>query len=134
MSSFQVSTAHIDALVAARNLVNRTQHAHLCDSMNDDQLGRFLIRANLDSLAAQYRDPVDEAEIAAYRFNPVTTAARKHSVVQLMKAAQCFAYQSCEVENWDTCDAKKFCDQLNALLIGCLPGYDEAAWGIYAAG
>ena len=40
-----------------------TSFAHLGDRMSDDQLGQWLLRANLESLAARYRDPIDETEI-----------------------------------------------------------------------
>jgi hypothetical protein len=48
--------------------------------------------------------------------------------VQVLKAIQSYAYQSCEHPEWDGSLAKRFCDWLESAIIGDLPGYDDAEW------
>jgi hypothetical protein len=108
----------------------------------ENELGRALWLANVDSIAARYppteSTPGDGvtrypdmwpeggiAEVAAYRH-----ALVEFPVVATIKAAHCFEYQSCDVSNWDESWAAKFCEKLVAILIPELPGYEAAPWGI----
>jgi hypothetical protein len=130
MSCFQVSDAHIDALVQARNLVNKKAFAHLCDKMTDVELGRWLVRANMESVFARYNgrhdSAVNEAEIAAYEPGP----RRAWTIVELLKAVHVYAYQANEIRDWEASDVRRFCEELTALLIPCLPEWDALPWGI----
>lgn len=103
----------------------------------ENELGRALVLANLDSLQARYpgdgegglRHPdllggYTVAELLSFR-----NALVERPVVELVKAVHCFAYQACEVSNWETCWAKRFCDELESVLVRNLPGYDAAPWG-----
>lgn len=49
--------------------------------------------------------------------------------VQVIKACDCFDYQSCEHEGWVTSEAKAYIDALRHHAWSALPGYDGAAWG-----
>ena len=53
------------------------------------------------------------------------------SQVQIIKAARCLDYQSCEHPGWEQSDA---CKLLQAIIgddtSAHLPGYDEAEWEI----
>ncbi|ETB37543.1 hypothetical protein O974_28215, partial [Mycobacterium avium 11-0986] len=43
---------------------------------------------------------------------------------------QCYEYQACEPNDWQTTEAYAFCRELHNMLIQVLPGYDPAPWGI----
>ncbi|MGA7121199.1 MAG: hypothetical protein WBY94_13930 [Polyangiaceae bacterium] len=130
MSAFLVSKRHIDALVYARSL-SRYPSANLLPKLSDDELGRRLWRENMASLAglygARHGDQIDEGALAAYRY---ARPAKALSVVGLIKACHCYAYQACEHEAWAKSDARAYCDVLVDMLTHRLPGYDEAAWGL----
>jgi hypothetical protein len=52
------------------------------------------------------------------------------NAVQVIKACDCFNYQSCEHgDEWEASEAKAFIDSLRASAWRELPGYDEAEWG-----
>lgn len=125
MSAFQVSNKHIDAMVAARQLL-KAGHFAVAPNLSDDEFGRLLIRENMASLAARYRDPIDEAEIAAYTYTP----CRLPMVVALIKAVHCYQYQACEHEGWEKSDAAGYCREMLDGLSRQLPGYNDAPWGI----
>ena len=46
------------------------------------------------------------------------------------KAIDCYEYQSCEHAGWPRSEARALCAALRHRLIGELPGYDAAPWGI----
>ena len=49
--------------------------------------------------------------------------------VQVIKACDCYAYQSCEHPGWESSHAKKMVDSIASAACSHLPGYDDAAWG-----
>jgi len=49
--------------------------------------------------------------------------------VQLLKSIACLEYQSCEHDEWEQCQAKKYLDGLRADAVRMLPKWDEAEWG-----
>lgn len=51
--------------------------------------------------------------------------------VQVIKAIDCFEYQTCEHPEWKDSEARKFCQALRGKAISLLPGYDEAAWEVH---
>lgn len=103
-----------------------------CDDADD--VGRMLLAENIASVAHRYADdtfdelpgPVRKTRVEDYRyrypgrFDPVT----------LLKAIDCYAYQSCEHPRWAYSKANAFCCALRRRLIARLPGYDAAPWGI----
>lgn len=48
---------------------------------------------------------------------------------QVLKACDCFEYQSCEHEGWHTSESKAFIDALRKSAWQRVPGYDSAQWG-----
>jgi hypothetical protein len=125
MSAFQVSNAHIDALVHARSFC---RYGQLLAGKTDTDVGQLLIRENMRSLAFRYRDqPVNEKAIARYSFRGVR---KSFTVVELIKAVHCYQYQACEHDGWEASDAARYCLDLLDVLVHALTGYSEAAWGI----
>lgn len=93
------------------------------------EIGRALALANVQSMDACYNgrhtSADDYADALAFRCEPVTL-----DPVTLIKQVHCYAYQSCEAPGWDSSWAKKFCAELESILIRNLPGYEAAPWGV----
>ena len=82
----------------------------------------------IDENAASVNYRYDENELFVYRYQrPRHTT---WSAVELLKTVDCYEYQSCEHPGWAQSQAHAFCESLRARLIGTLPGYDDASWGI----
>ena len=56
-------------------------------------------------------------------------AFRKFDPVQVLKACDCYVYQSCEHNGWLDSEARAFIDVLIHRTIGHLQGYEDAIWG-----
>jgi hypothetical protein len=141
MSAWIVSKKHIDYMVTAALTCERKrgygpdyggQRVHLG---NADEVGAGLLAENIESVAYRYdsRDlndlpgPIKQTRPEQYRYRPQPPGI---DVVTAIKAIHCYEYQSCEHPGWDTSAAKAFCEELKGGLICCLPGYEDAPWGI----
>ncbi|WP_236722095.1 hypothetical protein, partial [Mycobacterium avium] len=139
MSAYVVASEHINVLLWAGrygfrrpcgNLTwiygNPIRVNQLTDD-NLDQVGQMLVDANTASVNYCYfNNPV--AEPYSYRYtHPLHTS---WSVVEVLKALQCYEYQSSDPKDWHTTEAYAFCRELQNMLIQALPGYDPAPWGI----
>lgn len=125
MSAFIHDRRHIDHLVTA--LI----HAELI-TCTPDEAGRTLWGENLRSVA--YRYPGDEdgtrpgpcdfrdSDVDTYTWTeaPVLTGAALHTAISS------YTYQSCEHAEWDTSEAKRLVDALDAPFAG-LP-LTDAEW------
>ncbi len=100
------------------------------------EVGNMLWMENVKSVSARYPNessgtlpgpkgggfvitPNDVNRILWDRFDPV----------QVIKACDCFNYQSCEHEGWKTSEAFAFIESLRHSAWGHLPGYESAEWG-----
>lgn len=157
MSAWIVSKEHIDALVSAALVVAQEDrssfrwydadgnHSHeltYTDTVRANQVGRMLWAENLASINARYTDTIEHPENCPgpNDFNGIETVADytfkrtpRIPPVAILKAINCYEYQTCEHEGWPTSQAKAFCDSLTASVINSLPGYDESPWGIDAS-
>lgn len=112
-----------------------------CESERDySDLGQMLWDENRRSIEARYPDTrenfasapgkCDEAEAGCqygeHNYSPMWDA---FPAVQVLKAVQCFEYQSCEHAGWKASPAKGFCDFLRSAQTKRMPGYESAAWG-----
>ena len=146
MSSYMVSKSHVDALVHAaffgpRGLRQsqwrkpRFKDCHDWSADQMDDLGEMLVKENLSSIHACYPDTLSDPEstpgpIAQYWLRPYKheTPTRRMSVVEALKALDCYEYQSCEHPEWEKSEAFEFCRAMRDSLIGFLPGYEAAPW------
>jgi len=150
MSAWIVTTRHIDALVHAATRSGRHGRGPLhftyapnapeeCERItvvctDTNETGRMLLGENITSVSFRYpNDTLDE--LPGQQRNTTVDAYRYHdpgvfSPVVILKAIDCYEYQSCEHPGWRYSQAYAFCDALRSRLIGELPGYDEAPWGI----
>src|ERR1035437_1272028 len=153
MSAWIVSKAHIDALVNAAGSVDFQNHSSGMSWWNGDErhemtysdrvraseVGMMLWATNLESINARYPDTIEDesgcpgpndfegsVSVAEYRFTPT----RDLEPEVILKAISCYEYQSCEHEGWKTSEAKSFCEALEHKMIGRLPAYNLAPWGL----
>ena len=123
MSAFMCSDAHISALVygTVRHEID------LPRDLTAAELFAELVTENAASLRARYgRGAKEMIGEAPHRFTP----APAFPAVHLIKLAQCYEYQSCEHDGWETSKAKRWIGRLISRLIYKLPGYDAAPWSI----
>lgn len=111
--------------------------------VSPDECGAMLLAANIESIQARYPDTVAVLENApgtigeverwaedgpeAYEFDRLT---KRYSAVAGLKLIDCFEYQACEYDGWEDSEAHRFCECLRGSLIGALPGYNDAPWGL----
>lgn len=157
MSAFEVSDTHIDALVSAalmgnpygplhwyhdsREEIPHTQPGEMLPGdedylaalkrtqreVNDENAetwGATLLAENRRSVNHRYAE--DEIE-APYTFTRIRGALHP---VAILKALDCYEYQSCEHPEWPASEAYDFCQALRSRMIHELPGYHDAAWEI----
>ena len=153
MSAFIVSKAHIDTMVQAGlrvgaparggftlrwrvgdpelgdvadlNSYHVAIQAVTCELTRETahRVGAMLWNENMRSVDHRYSEANDRE---VYRFAP----ARVTDLVAVLKTIDCYEYQSCEHDEWPASEAFTFCQALRRAVIHCLPGYDDAPWGI----
>lgn len=89
------------------------------------RVGVMLWAENYESVNHRYDEREVEAEL--YEYKPYPGGV---DPVQVLKAIDCFEYQSCEPPGWEASEARAFCEALRQRTIGKLPGYEEAKWAI----
>lgn len=147
MSAYLVGSEHIDLLVSAtfalpyppyfeatKGVLVRTDVAATPTdhgAVGPDQLGQALWEENMASLL--YRYPQDKVAdypdyVAGYRWRKVP--ARLYDWVTVVKAIQCYHYQSCEHPGWRTSPSCLFTyELLTRTVTQYAPGIQDApAW------
>lgn len=147
-AAFVVSRSHIRYLVdAAAYLAQRTRMSFRytenlvirpgCDKETKVAIGQDLWNENIKSVQTRYpEDSLDELPgpigenytLTADDFPP--RPFHDWSLVQILKACDCYAYQTCEHQGWETSRAKTLIDSIISIAYGELPGYDDANWQI----
>lgn len=144
MSAYIVDTFHIDTLVNAAISYNQRGRARitfgdvLVESNTATDTGAQLLATNIASVLARY--PYDTLESAPGPCNKTAPIDYRYKwsshypmqAVTILKALDCYEYQSCEVENYESSPAAAFCQQLRKAAIHALPGYDDAPWELIA--
>lgn len=129
MSAFIVSNDHINALVRFAS-VNDLGYYHIASATfvrvpgKEDSAAQMLLDENVRSVNFHYGDTVQADRI------PYDTNAPRLTAVQILKAAACLEYQSCETSGWTDSEAKALLDSIRREAITQLPGYAEAAWSL----
>ena len=141
MSAFLCSAEHLSALVSYA--ATHTRGGCSLPLLRSDDPRRktdadhtfgALLAANLQSLSARYgekRGALEQwfhGEPGSYRLNLQLLANRK--AIDIVKLCDCFSYQACEYESWETSDAAKWINAVREHAIRHLPGYEEAPWGL----
>lgn len=158
MSAFVVSDKHITELVKAALRAERSAMGvyhegarHDVDCTNAEEWANRLKAENHRSVHARYPDTIEDREntpgvigeagepwagdfgiVHSILGTPLLPDSHGLSPVEALKAIDCYIYQSCEHDGWEASLAHSFCLTLQSRLIGMLPGYDDAPWGIPA--
>lgn len=149
MSAYMVDREHIVYLVKAavgsrdshfwwthNGQTNRIVRSGLPE--DDERLvsiANMLWRENVKSVQARYQDkgegnlPGRIGETYWITMGDMRFIWPGFDAVQVLKACDCYEYQSCEHEGWESSDAKAFVDALRHKWIAILPRYDDAIWG-----
>lgn len=109
------------------------------DQESQDECGRMLWAENLRSIEYRYPDTIDNQmypgpggflgwpDVEQYTCKGLRQAP---DPVAILKAIECYEYQSCEHPGWRTSNAQAFCENLRRKMIVALPGYREADWEV----
>ena len=151
MSAFIVNDRHIDYLVSAgmkwgivwlapsetpadvyqrgapwgpgsvENVKRRSRK--ITSKADAEKAGAMLSATNRESVNHRYNE--NEIE-EMYSFRRVFEL----EAVQVIKALDCYEYQSCEHPEWEASEALNFCNALRSMAGHKIPGYDDAQWEI----
>jgi hypothetical protein len=148
MSCFMVSDEHLCLLVqAGRDMTRQKRHGNMSwywkrhpedstmqrselDTLQEsaDRVVRLLWQENCQSVAFRYADSSHLEEMLpddAPSYRQAIDASMMQPV-WIMKAIQCYRYQSCEHPGWEQSEAFAYCAALEQAMIHALPGYDDA--------
>lgn len=110
MSAFIVNNAHIDTLVnAGLHLVGSTDQRHA------DGIGRMLLAENYSSVNYRYSENDNAPDYRA------TLTDAELSPIAVLSALHCYEYQSCEHPEWQTSDARIYCEAVRAGILADHP-------------
>ena len=118
MSAWIVSQTHIDLLVSA--LVKMD----ILDTTPNES-GRRLWRENIASVRYRYKDsnldelpgPIPTPDPETYVFQAITLHCADTHRIRILKAINCYEYQSCEYPEWRDSWAWERLEELKALVI-----------------
>ena len=131
MSAFVVGNKHISAMLQ----VMGTCYPGDCCSYywqgerhyvngKSREVGQILVDENYRSVNYRYSENGEPEEFA-----PDYTV-RTLSPVEVIKACDCYLYQSCETPDWKETEAYAIVRMIRERAIRRLPGYEKAEWGI----
>ena len=143
MSAFVVDKSHINAMIQAGLAAGGRYNSGFywyyqderkqLDHENADEIGQMLLDENIKSVSYRYEDsPITElpGRIDANYILPFIHSpfGRIPKPIEALKITSCYEYQTCEHPEWETSEAKAFCQALKENTIDMLPGYEEAPW------
>lgn len=115
MSAFTVDTAHIDTIVNAMR-----QYAGVpVPAGAERNIGQMLWTENYASVNYRYQE--DESAPA---YTPTLTD-EPLSPIAVLKALDCYEYQSCEHPGWEESDARKLCDAIRGIIFTDHPDWEQ---------
>lgn len=144
MSAYMCSERQLTILAAYA--VKHTQHAIPYDMRNEvdgtyelkpggyDRTIRrvfsMLVSENLASLAYRYPDDTSgNATVDSYAVHSASIKADL-PVLHIIKLCHNYEYQACEHPGWQDSTARKLVKAIETHAVPCLPGYDDAPWGL----
>lgn len=131
MSAFILLEKHINTLITSALFASRYgynfgvvhNNQYKTYHFNDtDILGQILVNQNYKSVNYRY----DENEIP-YKYHFKYTEAE---AIQILKACDCYDYQSCETEDYYSTEACAIIERIRRDTISTLPGYNDALWDV----
>lgn len=125
MSAFVVSHKHINTLITFWG-----QHCNPNASLREcQQTGEKLLTENIKSVNHRYElndtlpDDYLYSRVHLLNNEPIT-------LIQIIKAVNCWQYQSCEHDDAEKTEAWRIASQIKEEAIRQLPGYEEAEYEI----
>ena len=143
MSVYIIDNNHIDYLVnsaidvSMRMMLRKTifnwRHngkLQFLSVANATEVGRMLREENVRSATHRYVDlPVDDLP-ELYVFDPMRRINWfSWNAAQVLKAAHCYEYQSCEHPGWKSSSARAMMKELRSSTEHLVMGYAEVIWG-----
>jgi len=140
MSAFILPDSHIRFIINAAmhlDLHDRvkwythgtaTYPPHRLGELHDgtaERVGAMLIAENYESFNARYQEKGGDPHPYVHRFAQLPFA---FDPVQLLRALDCYEYQTCEHDGWYESEARAFCEAVRLKAISVLPGYEKAEW------
>lgn len=135
MSAFVVPNSHITVLAVF--IVQR----NLCPGRSVQEIGEILLNENIESI--RFRYPDDRENYMGFEIDERAAFIRP-TLVQIVKAANCLEYQSCEHDDYQQSEAYRMTKAVSALALHLLsiaekhlwsedtvynhPDYDRSAW------
>jgi len=129
MSAFVVSDSHMNSIVrwACQNNIS-VWHGNPSTKFsvagNEQQTAELLFAENVKSVNYRYKESSDTTGIV---YDPFAPSLRP---IEVIKACDCLAYQSCEDPEWEESLACKLLKEIQRCAITCLSGYGNARWEI----
>lgn len=146
MSAYVVDRNHIRYIICAAEWVEGRQDKFrwLHDSLAEGwdtltpekagEVGQMLWDTNAESVGYRYDTPVDgdlpgpNDQTRVYWHVPAAPVWEP-DLAQLFMSLDCYEYQSCEHDGWETLNAHAFIRSLRHSAWRRLPGYRDAEWG-----
>jgi hypothetical protein len=101
MSAFTVGSDHIDLMVTVAMRIPGFTEQYVNIPETADRLGQMLTNENYKSVNYRYDE---QEEVPEYHWTPVAELQRESLgqmlLLQILKAAHCYDYQSCEHAGW----------------------------------
>jgi len=101
MSAFTLGTDHIDLMVTVAMRIPGFKEEYINIPKTADKLGRMLLEENYKSVNYRYEEQETPPE---YSWTPVAELQRENLgpmlLLQILKAAHCYDYQTCEHAHW----------------------------------
>lgn len=143
MSAFQVSDKHISAIVTAIQSGRCGAYVRIpnpypdapeggairADNVDYTSLGQYLADVNHESVSYRYSHRPEMHAAPDFQFDTRYRAAPLPPIA-IIKATECYRYQSSEHPGWKDSPADQLTQALISEQISKLPGYDAAAWEI----
>lgn len=119
MSAFICSNKTISAIVNTPSM--------FCSDAERAELGQVLFDANVESCVTLAESKGDTFKLDhKFEFIPGIVL----TPVEMIKACDCYLYQSCEVENFEETRAAKMVEVIKQFAVQNLPGYSDALWDL----
>ena len=131
MSAFLCTDYHFNTLAAYA--ANQERRIGWSGHTNPQITATLLKKENVRSLHHRYPDDpwwrdTDAEFEAAIIFD--SSIQYPDDPATILKACDCYDYQSCETDDYRQSEAAKLIDGIRSYAIHNLPGYDDAPWGL----
>ena len=134
MSAFIVGNKHINVMLKAANMSQYPGDGlryywngntyPLCGGQAQLEAGQKLVDENYRSVNHRYDEQVETEPFS------LMVLHQQFTPVEIIKACDCYRYQSCETPDWTETEAYAIMTALRERAIHRLAGYDEAEWNI----